>query len=99
MSEKTIENLVKELVSYVNTCIDEFNKSHPLTQEETTYKEKYEYIVSELIYLKEQAQNLYDNMKEEGLTVGLVEAEGYLRAFKTIEGNGLLGEIKTSLED
>ena len=32
----------------------------------------------------EEAFRLYENMKDEGFTVGMIEAEGYLRAMKTV---------------
>ena len=43
------------------------------------YKELYECLVYELQRAKEDAQSLYDNYKEEGLTFNSIEAEGYLR--------------------
>lgn len=41
-----------------------------------------------------RARDLVEDMKHEGLTVGLIEAEGFLRAVRTIEE-----EVKGILED
>lgn len=47
--------------------------------------DKWEWIRSEILLAAEQGQALYDNMKEEGLTFGVVEAEGFLRCAKTLK--------------
>lgn len=41
-----------------------------------------------------RARDLVENMKSEGLTVGTIEAEGFLRAVRTIEE-----EVEAILED
>lgn len=46
--------------------------------------DKIEWIRGDVKTELDRAQALYDNMKEEGLTFGSIEAEGYLRACKTI---------------
>ena len=45
----------------------------------TNYKKLYESLVDEIKYEKERAELLYQNMKEENLTISTVEAEGFLR--------------------
>ena len=46
--------------------------------------EKWEWIKSFINDGVLNAQALYDNMKAEGLNVGMIEAEGYLRCAKTM---------------
>lgn len=47
--------------------------------------DKWEWIKSEILAIADEAQSFYDNMKDEGLTAGMVEAEGYLRCAKTLK--------------
>jgi len=51
----------------------------------STWKEKYEWLVSEIQNEQIRAQDLFSDMKENGLTAGTIEAEGYLRCAITIE--------------
>jgi hypothetical protein len=46
--------------------------------------EKFEWIKISIENQLAAAQNLYDNMREEGLNFGSIEAEGFLRAMKTL---------------
>lgn len=46
--------------------------------------EKYEWLTGDIRHFVQEAQALYDNMKDEGLSIGMIEAEGYLRAMKTL---------------
>ena len=59
--------------------------------------DKWEWIKSEILVTNEQAQALYDNMKEEGLAFGSVEAEGFLRCAKTLAEKAKY--IEDSFED
>jgi hypothetical protein len=73
-----VEDIAKELRSMIDEAVrDEM-------YENVLYKERLIDLCERLIGYSEDAQNLYDNMKEEGLTFGTMEAEGYLRAFKYI---------------
>lgn len=47
--------------------------------------DKWEWIKSEILVAVDQGQALYDNMKEEGLTFGAIEAEGFLRCAKALK--------------
>ncbi len=47
-------------------------------------KEKYDWLQYLIQSTVEEAQSLYDNMREEQLVVGTVEAEGFLRCAKTL---------------
>ena len=48
------------------------------------WKEKYEWLVSDLREMKAEAKDLSEDMKNNGLTFGTVEAEGYLRCAITL---------------
>lgn len=48
-------------------------------------REKYEWIKTEASQMLSRAQELYDQMKNDGLTIGLIESEGYLRAAKDMQ--------------
>lgn len=47
--------------------------------------DKWEWIKSEIFTTVERGQELYDKMKEEGLSFGAIEAEGFLRCAKTLK--------------
>lgn len=47
--------------------------------------DKWEWIKSEIFATVERGQELYDNMKEEGLVFGAIDAEGFLRCAKTLK--------------
>ena len=46
--------------------------------------EKYNCLVNELKSALLHAEELYNNYKEENLTISMIEAEGYLRAMKSV---------------
>lgn len=48
------------------------------------WKEKYQWLESELLEIKAQAEALHEDMKANGLTVGSIESEGYLRCAITV---------------
>lgn len=50
----------------------------------TNYKKLYESLVDEIKYEKKRAELLYQDMKEENLTISTVEAEGFLRGMITV---------------
>jgi exonuclease VII small subunit len=47
------------------------------------WKNEMKYLVESLERHLDQAQQLYDDMKENGLSFSTIEAEGYLRGMKT----------------
>lgn len=47
-----------------------------------THKNNLDYLIGTIREEHKAAEAVYNNMKEEGLTFGQIEAEGYLRAFK-----------------
>jgi hypothetical protein len=51
---------------------------------ETEAQETLKYLQQEVEEYHRNAQELYDGAKEYGLTVSMIEAEGYLRAWKQI---------------
>ena len=51
------------------------------------YKNKFETLKFFIEDTLRDAEHLYENMKKEGLTVGSIEAEGYLRCAKTLVGH------------
>ncbi len=60
----------------------EYFRETPEMTEMKKVAERYEWLKSDIERELENAQALYDNMKEEGLNFGTVEAEGYLRCAK-----------------
>lgn len=48
------------------------------------WKEKYEWLTDELRRMREDAEALRDDMKANALTVGAIEAEGFLRCAITV---------------
>ncbi len=48
------------------------------------WKEKYQWLESELLDIKNHAEALHKDMKANGLTVGSIESEGYLRCAITV---------------
>ena len=48
------------------------------------WKEKYQWLESELLDIKNNAEALHADMKANGLTVGSIESEGYLRCAVTV---------------
>jgi hypothetical protein len=54
------------------------------TENGAQWKEKYQWLESELLSIKEQAEALHEDMKANGLTVGSIESEGYLRCAVTV---------------
>ena len=48
------------------------------------YKDKYLNLVSDIKHMKQTAEQNYSNAKEDGLSVNMIELEGYLRAVKDL---------------
>lgn len=48
------------------------------------WKEKYQWLESEILEIKIQAEALHEDMKANGLTAGSIESEGYLRCAITV---------------
>ena len=61
------------------------------------WKEKWEDMLYFVGSLNDEAQDLYDDAKENGLSSSMIESEGYLRALKTI--NNRIVEIANREED
>ena len=58
---------------------------HPDLTKAKQATDKWEWIKSEIFATVESGQALYDSMKEEGLTFGAIEAEGFLRCAKALK--------------
>lgn len=63
---------------------DEVNRRCAEYDANRQWKIKYEDLVSQIEQMHYDAKLLYTNMQEEGLTAGTIEAEGYLRATKSL---------------
>lgn len=61
-----------------------YYQEHPDLAKAKVLVEKWGWLTDFIISTNEQAQELYDNMKEEGLQFSTIEAEGFLRAAKTM---------------
>lgn len=51
------------------------------SEEEIKYKNLYLCVVADIEYRKDKAREMYKDCYAQGLSVGAIEAEGYLRAF------------------
>ncbi len=60
----------------------EYFREHPKANENQVFVERYDWLKSRIEQEMHNAQELYENMKEEGLNFGTIEAEGYLRCAK-----------------
>lgn len=61
------------------------------------YEEKYECLVADLKDHIRDAEAIYKEFKELGLTFNTIEAEGYLRSAKTIED--IMGRVEKYMSD
>lgn len=57
-------------------------REQPEVTKNQAYVERYDWLKTRIEEELHNAQDLYDNMKEEELKFGTVEAEGYLRCAK-----------------
>ena len=73
---------VNEIAKDLKRLIDDAVASATCNDE--TYKEKFERLKWEILETKERAIALHADMQQNGLTVGTIEAEGYLRCAITI---------------
>ena len=71
-----------------------FREDVSISQEVSRKAGNYDWLVSEINNYHEDALSLYVNMKNECLSINMVEAEGFLRAMKTIINK--IGEIEDS---
>ena len=55
------------------------------SEKEIKYKNLYLCLVDDIKSRKDKARELYEDYKFQGLSIGTVEAEGYLRAFIEME--------------
>jgi hypothetical protein len=62
---------------------DEIESLEP-PKDTTMWKERYDFLLRELMQIREDAEELRDDMKANGLTVSTIEAEGYLRCAITV---------------
>jgi hypothetical protein len=84
---------IEEISKKLAVIVDEAEQNAVLAND-GQWKEKYEWLVSVLQQMREDAKVLYNALKVDGLTVGTIEAEGYLRCaniandhIKYIEGS------------
>lgn len=76
MSISKIKAAASEILDAVN-ALDQ-QPEHP------TWRERYEWLCASITGLHQEAQNLYEDMQQNGLKFSSIEAEGYLRAMKTV---------------
>jgi hypothetical protein len=62
-----------------------YYKEPPLLEKAKKTIESYEWIKHDILSGVENARALYDDYKQQGLSAGMIEAEGYLRAFVQME--------------
>jgi hypothetical protein len=63
----------------------EYYREHPDLEKAKKVLENWDWMKCFVRNELELAQGLYDNMKDEGLSFGMIEAEGYLRCAKTMQ--------------
>lgn len=62
-----------------------YHRKKPAGEDFVRLREKYDWLQHEVSQMLDRAQEQYDQMREDGLTIGTVEAEGYLRAAKDMQ--------------
>lgn len=73
---------IKEISIQIQELIEEEVSKQDTNQK---YKEKLEDFNSNFDYMLEEARDLVEDFKTQGLSINTIEAEGYLRAFLTIQ--------------
>lgn len=76
----SVLQISKDLKSLIDEYVGEELKNHSLIED------KYNHLVSFLKEEIERAEELYEDYKNNNFTVNSIEAEGALRAMRTIEG-------------
>jgi hypothetical protein len=61
------------------------NRANVNASVEEDYKNRYNMLVEEIVYMLNDAEKTHQDYKEQGLSFSAVEMEGYLRALKTIK--------------
>jgi hypothetical protein len=75
-------NDVNDIALEVKSIID--SRVQWIAEQDCFWKEKYKELAESIKYGLEKAQENYDSMKSENLSIGTIEAEGYLRAMKDV---------------
>lgn len=57
----------------------------PVDSTDNELLEKYNWLKNEIEVMLQRSQELYDQMKTDGLSIGMIEAEGYLRAAQEMQ--------------
>lgn len=76
MSVFKIRAAAEEILSAINAL--------DIQQEHPSWRERYEWLCTSITNLHQEAQSLYEDMQQNGLKFSSIEAEGYLRAMKTV---------------
>ena len=77
--EQEIEKIAKTLHDFIRQEV------HRATEDDCEYKRKYDDLVSQIQFEHQQGKAIYEDYSAQKLSFSTVEAEGYLRAFMTIE--------------
>ena len=73
---------IKEISIQIQELIEEEISKQDTNQE---YKESLESFIRNFEYMVQEARDVVEDYKSQGLTFNTIEAEGYLRAFLTIQ--------------
>lgn len=89
------QDLDQTIVDTIKTLIkrEAYNRS----DSGKVFEQKYNQLKHSIEFELENARNLYENMKDDGLSMGTIEAEGYLRAFLLMQET--VKEIETYVGD
>ena len=82
MAEVTTKELAEKIAKDLELLVK--SKVIQKTEDYEKYRTKFEQLKFWIEDIHKEAEMLYENMKEDGLTVNRIEAEGYLRCAKTI---------------
>lgn len=77
----TIEDLAKQLKRLID------DEATTFSQSDNKFQTKYEMLVYDLKRELENAESLYNDYEDQKLTFNTIEAEGFLRAMKTVKGH------------
>ncbi len=79
MSEQTILELAESIEAIINNNVDH------IIEHDKLWKPKYEELVYSIKHAVKVADEWLEDAKKQGLTIGLIEAEGYARAVKEMQ--------------
>lgn len=79
-----IEELDQSIVNTIKTLIN--READKRSTPNKVFQDKYESLTYQISLEVSQARSFYENMKSDGLSLGMIEAEGFLRAMVVIEG-------------